>query len=140
MSTSSQTIDGDKMTLVELADISYTEYVNSSEERADEALTQEREEFLKFARECAASTLSQEAAYLDWTYTPYAELSEGVQEATAPVGPGRTEYLRYQIRHEEEAIKFELVQPCNACGEARITKVTGLVQLGQFLAAKGGAS
>jgi hypothetical protein len=133
---SSQPIDGDKLTLVELADISYTEYVNGSEERADEAFEQERQEFLKFARECAASTLSQAAADLDWTYTPYADLPEGVQEAT-----GRTEYLRYQIRHNEEVIKFELVQPCSACGEARITEVTGLVQLGQLLAnAKGGAS
>lgn len=138
MPSSSQTTNAAKLTLIDLADISYAEYVNGSEERADEMFEQERAEFLKSARECAASTLSRAAADLDWSYTPYADLPESVQEATAPIGSGRTEYLRYQIRHNEEVIKFELVQPCSACGNSQINEVTSLVDLGRLLAAKAG--
>lgn len=141
MSTSSQTIDGDKMTLVELANISYTEYVNGSEELANETFEQERENFLSIARTIARSRFSATADQLEWAYTPHAELPEDVEEATAPLAPGRTEYFRCRYNSATEATSFELVQPCNACGEARITEVTGLVQLGELLAnTKGGAA
>ncbi|MFF7308106.1 hypothetical protein [Streptomyces sp. NPDC008137] len=138
---SSQPIDGDKLTLVELAEISYTEYANSAEEEAGERFEQEREDFLVMARATARSRFNAAADQLQWTYTPHNELPEDVEEATAPLATGRPEFFRVRFNHATEATSFELVQPCSACGEARITEVTGLVQLGELLAdAKGGAA
>ena len=136
---SSQIIDGSKMTLVELADISYSEYVNHAEEEADEHFEQERESFLITTRAIARNRFGTTADQLQWTYTPIAETPTDVEEATAPVAPGRTEYLRHRYNHATEDVSFELVQPCSACGQSRINEVTGLVQLGQLLA-DGGAS
>ncbi|MET9909774.1 hypothetical protein ABZZ74_23715 [Streptomyces sp. NPDC006476] len=136
---SSQIIDGRKMTLIELAEISYEEYSDSAEELADALCEQERQEFLKFAREAAVSTLGSTAAGLEWTYTPHADLPSDMQEAAAPLAPGRSEYLRYRIDHAGESIKFELVQPCSTCGQDRINEVAGIVELGRLLAT-GGAS
>ncbi len=138
---SSQPIDPNTLTLVELADISYTEYVNGSEELPNETFEQERENFLSIARTIARSRFSATADQLEWTYTPHAELPQDIEQATAPLAPGRTEYFRCRYNHATETTSFELVQPCSACGEARITEVTGLVQLGELLAnAKGGAA
>ncbi|MGX1129959.1 hypothetical protein RKD49_002149 [Streptomyces glaucescens] len=138
---SSQPIDGDKLTLVELADISYTEYVNGAEELANDTFEQERENFLAIARTMARSRFSATADQLEWTYTPHAELPEDVEEATAPLAPARTEYFRCRYNSANETTSFELVQPCSACGRDGITEVTGLVQLGQLLAdAKGGVA
>ena len=139
MSTSSQTVPSAKLTLVDLADMAYREYSDSAEEQADELFEQERADFLKFARECASSALGEAAAELQWTYTPHADLPAETQEATAPLMPGSSEYLRYRIDHAGESIKFELVQPCSACGQSRINEVFDLLTLGRLLAATGGA-
>jgi hypothetical protein len=137
---SSQPIDGDKLTLVELADISYSEYANSTQEQADEQFEKNRESFLAIARTTARGRFGSTADQMEWAYTPHAELPEDIEEATAPLAEGRTEYFRCRFNAATEATTFELVQPCSACGNDRITEVTGLVQLGQLLAnAKGGA-
>lgn len=139
MPSSSQTIDGAKMTLVDLADISYSEYLSSTEEEADQQFEQERKTFLAAAREAARNRFGSSADQLQWTYTPHASLPDDVEEATTPLSPGRPEYFRYRYNHASEVTSYELVQPCSACGESRITEVAGLVDLGRLLAAEGGA-
>ncbi|MFJ4932379.1 hypothetical protein ACIP8U_00710 [Streptomyces pseudovenezuelae] len=134
---SSQIIDGSKMTLVELAEISFEEYSNSAEEQADEQFEQERESFLAAVRATARQRFSATAEQLEWTYTPHAELPADVEEATAPLSPERPEYFRYRYNHATETPSFELVQPCSTCGHDRINEVTGLTDLGRLLATGG---
>lgn len=129
-----QVIDGDKMTLIELADISYIEYVNITEEAADDQFKEECESFLHAARATARNRFGTTADQLQWTYTPNADLPNDIEEATAPLAPDRPEYLRYRYDHNAESATFELVQPCSACGHDRINEVTGIVELGRLLA------
>lgn len=128
----------DHMTLVELAEISYTEYVGSNQDQLDERFEEERESFLTAARATAKNRFGSTADQLEWTYTLPDDQPSGVEEAVAPLAPGRPEYLRYRYDHDGEIDSFELVQPCSACGIDRVNEVAGLVQLGQLLAAKGG--
>jgi hypothetical protein len=125
------------LTLLDLADIEYAKHESGAENEAAEMFEVNRKGFLSFARESATSALGSAASELQWTYTPHADLPAGVEEATAPLAPGRSEYLRYQIRHDDEVITFELVQPCSACGESRINAVSSLVDLGRLMATGG---
>ncbi|MGW2937627.1 hypothetical protein ACWDA7_38780 [Streptomyces sp. NPDC001156] len=128
----------DTMTLVEAAETAFTEYANAAEDQADEHFDHEREGFLNAARTTARDRLGDTADQLEWTYTPHAELPEDVEEATAPLAPGRPEYLRYRYYADDESGAFELVQPCSACERDRINEVGNLIKLGELLATKGG--
>lgn len=124
------------MNIVELALTTYTESKAMEAEEAGDRFERERDEFMKRARGCASSTLSEDAGDLDWQYTPAASLPDSVEEARALLAPGRLEYLRYRADYADEdnmSVAFELVQPCLACGHDRITEVTGLFHLGQIL-------
>ncbi|WP_405960559.1 hypothetical protein OG235_24505 [Streptomyces sp. NBC_00024] len=123
------------MNLIELALTTYTEGTAHEAERAEEYAAAAREELLRFARACASSTLSADAADLDWQVTTEG-LPKEMEEARALLVPGRPEYLRYRINHAaspDVEVSFELVQPCQACGNDRISLVTSLFHLGALL-------
>lgn len=119
--------------LVEAAEAAYAEYAGDAEAR----LAVVRETFLDAARATARSRFGSPANALEWTYTPVVDLPADAEEATAPLGPGRSEFFRY--RYDAKRTAFELVQPCGACGDTRVTEVSGLTHLGELLAAKAGA-
>lgn len=122
------------MNLVELALTTYTEGTAAEAERAEEYAAEAREELLRLARSCASTTLSADAADLDWQDTTEG-LPENLEEARAFLLAGRPEYLRYRIHHKDPdvLVSFELVQPCLACENDRVSPVTGLFHLGQLL-------
>jgi hypothetical protein len=122
------------MNLIELALTTYTEGTAAKAERAEEYAAEARDELLRLARACASSTLSTDAADLDWQYTTEG-LPESLEEARAFLTAGRPEYLRYRIDHKDPDVQvsFELVQPCLACEHDRVSPVTGLFHLGQLL-------
>jgi hypothetical protein len=123
------------MNLIELALTTYTEGTAAEAERDAEYAAEARAELLRFARACASSTLSTDAADLDWQCTTEG-LPEEVEEARAVLAAGRPEYLRYRVDHQaspDVEVSFDLVQPCLACGHDRIAKVTSLFHLGQLL-------
>lgn len=125
------------MNLIDLAVTTYTEGGSSAEDQAAEQAAQEQAQFLKYARGCAGSTLAHAAAELDWQYTAADRLPDQVEEARALLSPGRLEYLRYRMDHHTDpdaTVDLELVQPCWACGQDRISPVASLFQLGQLLA------
>ena len=131
------------MDIVELALTTYSETKASQAGSIDENAEQWREEFLGYARRCASDTLSAGAADLDWQYTPEGQLPEDVEEARALLAAGRLDYLRYRLDPDSETFAFELVQPCLACGDDRVSPVASLFHLGQLLseretAAEGG--
>lgn len=118
------------MNLIELALTTYTESKAQEAETTGEYAEEARREFLQDARNCAARTLAQDAADLDWQYTPASELPDQVEEARALLAPGGPAYLRYRADHGAEKYSFDLVQPRHA---DRISPVTGLFHLGQLL-------
>jgi hypothetical protein len=123
------------MNLIEHALTTYTEGTAAKAEREAEHATEAREELLRFARACAGSTLCADAASLDWQCITEG-LPDQVEEARAFLVPGRPDYLRYRIDHEDAdnvQVSFDLVRPCLACGHDRIAKVTSLFHLGQLL-------
>lgn len=128
----------DRMTLIELAETTYSEYRDAAQDELDERFEQERESFLSAARKTAEVRFGTAAEELDWTYTLADDRPTGVEEAVASLASGRPEYLRYRYDHDAESASFELVQPCDACGHDRINEVSGLTKLGELLAAKGG--
>lgn len=125
--------------LVEVAEAAYAEYADAAEDRAAAQFDEDRGRFLTAAHATARSRFGSPANHLVWTYMPHADLPADVEEATAPIGPGRTEFLRYRYNAATERTTFELVQPCGACGDSRVNEVSGLTHLGELLAAKGGA-
>lgn len=129
------------MTLLDLADISFHEYARSAEEEADEQFEKKCESFLSAARAIAHARFGSSSSELEWTYSAQTDLPTDVEQATAPLAAGRTEYLRYRYDHASEDTTFELVQPCTSCGHDEINEVTSLVGLGRLLELrKGGAA
>jgi hypothetical protein len=120
--------------LIELALTTYTEGSAAKTEETAALAEEARVEFLAAADSCAHGVLNSGADDLNWQYTTTG-LPESVEEARAILAPGRPEYLRYRIDHADETadVSFDLVQPCSACGDDRITAVTGLYRLGQIL-------
>lgn len=128
-----------RMTLIELAETTYAEYVDATQDELDIRYQETSEAFIAAARMTAKNRFGVEAAdQLEWTYTCPDDLPDDVEEAIAPLAPGRPEYLRYRYTTDGESATFELVQPCSACGHDRINEVSGLVKLGELLAGKGG--
>lgn len=129
----------DGMTLIEAAEATYSEYIDTAQDELDEWFERERESFLTAARATARTRFGSECAdQLEWTYTLLDDRPNGAEEAVAMLAPGRSEYLRYRYDHDAESASFELVQPCAACGHDRVNEVSGLAKLGELLAAKGG--
>ncbi|GAA2929380.1 hypothetical protein [Streptomyces enissocaesilis] len=124
--------------LIDLAITSYTEYAAEAMDQGDEMFEEHRSEFLGAARATAQIRLGA-ATELDWTYTGTMDLPPDTEEATAPLAPGRPEYLRYRWNADTEDVTFELVQPCDKCNHSQINEITGLVGLGALLA-EGAAS
>ncbi|MDX3294664.1 hypothetical protein PV569_13200 [Streptomyces scabiei] len=121
------------MNLVELALTTYTEGTAAQAEQDAEYAVEAQQELLRFARSCAGSTLCADAASLDWQCTTEG-LPEQGEEARAFLVPGRPEYLRYRIDHNDvDNVSFDLVRPCLACGHDRIDKVNSLFDLGLIL-------
>ncbi|QTU64265.1 hypothetical protein [Streptomyces scabiei] len=123
------------MNLIEHALTVFTEGTAERAERDAEYAAEAREELLRLARGCAVATLAADAGDLDWQCTTEG-LPGHVEEARALLLPGRSEYLRYRIDHEDAdnvQVSFDLVRPCLTCGHDRITKVTSLFHLGQLL-------
>ncbi|QFR00753.1 hypothetical protein F9278_36370 [Streptomyces phaeolivaceus] len=122
------------MNLIELALATYTEGTASLTD--PDAVAQDRERFLQYARSHADETLSQAAGELVWQYVTEG-LPDQVEEARAVLAAGRPDYLRY--RHDpstdsvDAEVSFDLVQPCLACGEDRVSPVRGLFHLGELL-------
>ena len=122
-----------KLSITDLAGIAFREYEAAAETQGDELFEQHRDEFLTCARSMSRSVLGDDAnAQLDWTYTGTMHLPPDTEEATAWIDEGPA-YLRY--RATEDAVTFELVQPCNACGHKEISEVTNLIKLGALLEA-----
>ncbi|MGW0821783.1 hypothetical protein [Streptomyces sp. NPDC002845] len=121
------------MNLIELAQTTYTEYIGSAQDELDARYQENRESFLTSARKTATNRFGEAAEQLDWTYTSPDDLPDDIEEATAPLAPGRLEYLRYRYTTDDEIATFELVQPCSACGHDRINEVPGLTKLGELL-------
>jgi hypothetical protein len=140
LSTSSQNAATARLSLIDLADIEYAKCVAAVDVETDELADETRETFLAVARSNARNRLGATADELEWAYTPPVDLTEDVEEATAPLASGRSEYLRYRFNHTSEEASFALVQPCDACGESRIGEVADLVDLGRLLALSGGAA
>lgn len=129
----------DRIPLIELAQISYEEYLSSSQEQIDEQHEQQAEDFLKGARATAARLLGAGSAEeLEWLYTSPDDLPDDVEEATALLAKGRMDWLRFRYDHAAERGAFELVKQCSACGHEEAHEVTGLVRLGELLAGKDG--
>ncbi|WP_030024850.1 DUF6195 family protein [Streptomyces monomycini] len=123
----------DLTTVAELASRAFARYATESESRGDEMFEEHRAEFLGFARGEARMVLGEEAAaLLDWQYTGSAYLPRGVNQATASLGEGRSEYLRYRITDGDEST-FVLVQPCGTCGRDQVDEVRDLASLGALL-------
>ncbi|MCX5239731.1 hypothetical protein OG824_31480 [Streptomyces prunicolor] len=122
------------MKLIELAVTTYTEYEAQAPVEAAEMFAQARVEFLALVRRSVGETLCADAEKLDWQYTPSEGLPEEVEQATALLEPGRTEYLRYRADHGKDIWALELVRPCDACCTCRIDVVHSLTHLGQLLA------
>ncbi|MEU7597526.1 DUF6195 family protein [Streptomyces sp. NPDC039022] len=121
------------MTVAGLASLAFSKLTAAAEAQGDEMFDKHRDEFLGFARGTARMTLGEEAAaLLDWQYTGTAELPEGVEQATARLDEGRSEYLRYRVTDGDEST-FVLVQPCGACGREQVDEVGGLAHLGGLL-------
>ncbi|MEE4419612.1 DUF6195 family protein [Streptomyces bugieae] len=121
------------LTIADLASLAFDKWAAEGEARGDEVFEQQREEFLVFALGKARSVLGEEAAYqLDWQYTGTLGLPKGIEQATATLGEGRTEYLRYRVTDGEE-VSFALVQPCGKCGRDEINEVRDLAHLGGLL-------
>ncbi|MDX3162387.1 hypothetical protein PV516_01050 [Streptomyces scabiei] len=121
------------MNLIEHALTVFTEGTAAQAEQDAEYAIEAREELLRLARACAASTLCADAASLDWQCTTEG-LPEHVEEARAFLAPGLPEYLRYRIDHNDvDNVAFDLVRPCPPCGRDRIDKVNSLFNLGQLL-------
>lgn len=128
----------ERMSLIEEAETAYGEFVGANQDEADERFEDQRQHFLDVARKTARVRLGSAADELEWTYTLPDDLPADTEEAVAPLGQGRPEYLRYRYTVDEESGSFELVQPCHACGHDRINEVSGLTKLGELLASKGG--
>ncbi|MFC8676763.1 hypothetical protein ACFUEN_29260 [Streptomyces griseorubiginosus] len=128
------------MNIIETALTSFEEYEAAEPKRAAEEYESSRDEFFRYARAEAKATLGPGAEQLDWKYTPADQLPESVEEATAQLAPGRSEYLRYRVDHGTDSSAFELVRPCDACGCTRIDAVDGYVALGRILAQDGARS
>lgn len=128
----------DRMTLIEAAQITYEEYLDATQDQLDEQHEQQVEAFLGAARATAKVRLGSAADELDWTYTSPDDLPEDVEEATALLAKGRMDWLRFRCADGGENVTLELVKQCSACGHEQANEVTGLVKLGELLAAKGG--
>ncbi|GGX49379.1 hypothetical protein [Streptomyces noursei] len=125
----------DSLTVADLASRAYAQLEADGEARGDEMFEQQREEFLAFARGKARSVLGEEAAArLDWRYPGTFDLPTGVEQATASLGEGRSEYLQYRVTDVDE-VTFALVQPCGTCGRNQIDGVRDLAHLGGLLEA-----
>lgn len=121
------------MNLIDLALTTYTEGAAAKAEELADRAEEAREEFLAFADSCARGVLNSSAESLDWQYVT-AGLPDETEEARAFLVPGRPEYLRYRVSGiDDPQVSFDLVQPCRACGQDRITTVTSLYHLGQIL-------
>lgn len=127
------------MSLIEEAEIAYSEYLGATQDEADERYEKQAEEFLAAARATAKVRLGSAADGLDWTYTSPDDLPDDVEEATALLAKGRMDWLRYRYDHAAESANFEFVQQCTTCGHEKADEITGLTKLGELLAAKGGA-
>ncbi|MFD5632410.1 hypothetical protein, partial [Streptomyces sp. NPDC127072] len=103
------------MSLIELAETSYSEYVGASQDEADERYEKQVAEFLSAAHKTAVVRLGPAADELDWTYTSPDDLPDDVEEATAMLAPGRMDWLRYRYDHTSESVDFELVTECGTC-------------------------
>lgn len=131
-------MNNNPMSLIELAQISYEEYLGANQEQLDEQHQQQTESFLTGARNAAKRLLGDLAAELDWTYTSPDDLPDDVEEATALLAKGRMDWLRFRYDHVAEREAFELVKQCSTCGHEEAHEVNGLVRLGELLAGKGG--
>ncbi|MEV7466214.1 DUF6195 family protein [Streptomyces kronopolitis] len=121
------------LTVVDLASLAFTKWESEGEAKGDEMFEQHREEFLTFARGKARSVLGEEAAeQLDWQYTGTLDLPADTEQATASLGEGRPEYLRYRVVDGDE-VALALVQPCGSCGHDQINELRDLIHLGGLL-------
>ncbi|WP_329141057.1 hypothetical protein [Streptomyces sp. NBC_00670] len=124
------------MTLIDQALHHYREHGLTHEAMQAEEFAQSRTEFLEYVGKLADVTLAPaDAAGLEWEYSGPEGLPESIEQATAHLAPDRPEYLRYRYDVSELDGALELVQPCTACGQARISPVASLVDLGRLLAA-----
>jgi hypothetical protein len=126
------------MSLIEVAQISYEEYLASTQDEIDEQHQKNVEEFLTAARKTAQVRFGSVADGLDWMYTSPDDLPDDVEEATALLAKGRMDWLRFRVADEGDRVTFELVHQCSECGHERAHEVDGLVKLGELLAAKDG--
>ena len=128
----------DRMSLIELAQISYEEYLGATQDEAEERHEKQVEEFLTAARATAKTRLGSAADELDWMYTSPDDLPDDVEEATAILAKGRMDWLRFRYDHTAESADLEYVRQCTTCSHEQADEVTGLTKLGELLAAKGG--
>lgn len=126
------------MTLIELAETAYDEYVGATQDEADQRREEQVEEFLAAARATAKARLGSAADELDWACTSPDDLPDDVEEATALLAKGRMDWLRYRYDSAAESADFEYVRQCSTCGHEEADEVTGLTKFGELLA-KGGA-
>lgn len=127
----------ERMTLIELAQASYEEYLGASQDQADEQHAQYVENFLKAALGAAHARLGSAADELNWIYISPDDLPDDIEEATAVLAKGRMDWLRYRYDHAADRTTFELVRQCSACGSEQADEVDSLLKLGELLA-KGG--
>lgn len=124
------------LTVAELASLAFGKESAEAEALGDEMFEEQREQLLACARGKARFVLGDEAAaQLDWQYTGTADLPTDTEQATAGLGEGRSEYLRYRVTDDGDSVTFALVQPCSACGNDRIDEVRSLGHLGALLEA-----
>ncbi|KOT47126.1 MULTISPECIES: hypothetical protein [Streptomyces] len=124
--------------VADLASLAFNKVETVVEAQGDEMFVRHRGAFLGFARDAARIALGREAAaLLEWQYTGTNNLSDGIEEATASLGEGRSEYLLYRINDDEDST-LELVQPCGACGNDQVNEVRDLAHLGALLEAATG--
>lgn len=121
------------LSVADLACLAFTKWASEGEAKGDEMFEQHREEFLACARAKARSVLGEEAAaQLDWQYTGTLDLPADTEQATASLGEGRTEIVRYRVVDADE-VSFALVQPCGTCGHDQINEIRDLAHIGGLL-------
>lgn len=127
------------MSLIDDALAAYNGSQPAAEAKAAREFDKMRREFIGHAQAVAERILGAAVAGLDWRYTLGSELPDETEEATAPLEDGRPEYLRYRFDHSRRIATFELVQPCMACENVRVNRVSDLSELGRLLASDGDA-
>jgi hypothetical protein len=122
------------MTLIDQALNHYREHGPANAAQRDAEFDQARDEFLEHVRKLADTAFAPaDTDSLQWTYSEPCALPEAIEEATASLAPNRREYLRYRFDNSELDGRFELVQPCGACGQSRVNAVSSLDDIGRLL-------